>query len=165
MNSQLGVTFRASGFRFRFGDDWEFIAFADVDFNHLEVFHVCDESVVILIDALEDVFSHIIGAGDTQELVGGIDESGEFFQSHLALRSLGHLSSSVISLETHLTAVPLEEEVAEFNKGDGSRAVDVKTEDVLHHIVDLILRFLLENINNDLFDGLDLNFFLSFDVG
>ena len=63
----------------------------------------------------------------------------------------------MISLKSHLAAVPLEEEVSEFSEGDGSTVVDIDSEHVLHDVVDFILGLLMENLNDDLFDAFNID--------
>jgi hypothetical protein len=64
----------------------------------------------------------------------------------------------MISLESHLATVPLEEEVSEFCEGDGSAVVDIDSEHVLHDIVDFALGLLMEDLHHDLFDTFNIDF-------
>ena len=134
-----------------------FSSLADVEFNNLEILNVGNESILILVDTLEDVFTSILGTFNSQKFIGVVDESVELFEVHFSFRSSGHLSSSMFSLETHLSTVSLEQEIAEFLEVNSPVAINVKSEDVLHDVINLILRLFMEDINDNLFDCFYLN--------
>ena len=58
------------------------------------------------------------------------------------------LSTPVLPLQAHLSAVPLEEEVAELTVRHTSTVVHIQPEKVLNHIVPLTSGFLMEHIND-----------------
>ena len=60
--------------------------------------------------------------------------------------------------------MPPEEEVSEFCEGDGATVVNIDPEQVFHDVVDLALSFLMEDINNDLFNSLDVDLIIGVDV-
>ena len=165
MNSEFAESFGADWGGGRRGR-WHLVfSPADVEFDDLEVFDVGDESISILIHTLEDEFRDIGRADYVQKLIGVIDEFAELIQGHQSFCSPRHLHGFMFSLQTHLSTVPFEEEVAKFNKGDGSRVVSVNSEHVFHDIVDLALGLFLEHIDDDLLDGFDVDFIIFVKVG
>ena len=60
--------------------------------------------------------------------------------------------------------MPLEEEVSKFSEGDGTTVININSEQVLHDVIYFALRFLMEDINNDLLDSLDVDLILGIDV-
>jgi hypothetical protein len=162
VDAKLASSFGALGNLFNFLD-FSF-ASADVDFNDFEVFHVCDEIVVVFIDALEDEFTHVVGCDDTQKFVSIVDKFDELGEAHQSFRSSGHLASSVLPLEAHLTAMAFEEEVTKLFKIDGAAVVHVDSEDVLNDVVNFLLGFFLEDIHNNFFHRFDGDFLLGVHV-
>lgn len=55
------------------------VAFADIELNDLEVFHVSDVTVGISIYTLEDEWGNIWRTNNSQKLIGLVNESVELF--------------------------------------------------------------------------------------
>ena len=138
---------------------------ADVEFDDFEVLDVGDEPISILIHTLEDEFRNIGRAGHVQKLIGIIDEFVELFQGHQPFCSPGHLHGFMFSLQAHLAAVSFEEEVAKFDKGDGSGVVSVDSEHIFHDIVNLALGLFLEHIDDNLLNGFDVDLVVFVEIG
>lgn len=82
MDAKFAVSFRSDWFGSRRrGRDFIFSS-ADVDLNNFEIFNIGDASISIFVNTLEDVFWHVIGADDSQELIGVVDKFSEFLESH-----------------------------------------------------------------------------------
>ena len=130
------------------------VSFTNIEFNDFKVFHIGNVIIIVSIYTFEDILSNIRWANNSQKFVSRVDKSVELFKIHDSLSSLTHFSSLVVSLKTHLSTVSFEEEVSKLDKGDSSTTVDIKSEDILHHIVNLVLTLLLKDINNYLFNSL-----------
>jgi len=114
---------------------------------------------------LENKGCHFRRTDHCQETVGRVDQSVELFKIHNSLGPLGHFAGFMVSLQTQLPAVSFEEEVGKFKEGDSSTAVNIKSEDVLHDIVDFVLALLLEHLDHDLLNCLDLDLLVALEVG
>ena len=81
------MSFRTN--RFRFGNRrFNLIfTFTDVDFDHLEVFHIGDETIVIFVNTLENELADVVWETHTQKLVCIVNESVELFKGHFSFRS------------------------------------------------------------------------------
>ena len=66
----------------------------------------------------------------------------------------------MFSLQAHLSTMSFKEEVSEFSEGNGATVVDIDSEDIFHDIVNLVLRFFLEDVHHDFFNGLDVDFII-----
>jgi len=152
MNSEFAESFFS--LRFRLWLNGRLVSFADVELNDLEVFYITDVIIIVSIYTLEDILSNIRRTSDSQKFIGRIEKSVELIKSHDSLCSLPHFSRFVISLKTHLTTVSFEKEVSKLDERNSSTTVDIKSEDILHYIVDLVLALFLEDINNNLFNSL-----------
>jgi hypothetical protein len=117
--------------------------------DDLEVLDVGDESVLVRVYALEDELSDVGGEGHPEELVGEVDEVDELGEGELVLRAVGDALGAVLALQTHLPAVPLEEEVAQLHEGHCPAVVNVHLEKVLKHVVPLSPRLLLQHIHDE----------------
>jgi hypothetical protein len=116
--------------------------------NHLEVLSIGNEAVFVLVDLIEDLAGNVGVDLNFEEIIGQVDEVGELLKGHLPLTSMGNLSGPVLLLQAHLSAVSLEEEIAELIEGDGSAVVDIQPEEVLNDIVPLASGLLMEHIHD-----------------
>lgn len=87
------------------------LGLTDVFFDELEIFNVSDESISVFVSIVENFFSGSIGDGNLEEFPGVITENFELLDGHFSFGSLGHFSGSMHDLETHFSAMSLEEEV------------------------------------------------------
>jgi len=71
----------------RFGGRSFVFSFADVDLNDLEVFHIGDQPIIILIDTLEDILANVIGESNVKEFIGTVNQSGKLLKGHFSFRS------------------------------------------------------------------------------
>lgn len=80
--------------------------------NGLEVLNIGNEVIVIFIHLIEDIFSNFVRDSHMQECICFIDQGEKLLKCQFSFSSMGNLSSSVTSLETHLTAVPFEQKIS-----------------------------------------------------
>lgn len=87
------------------------LGLADMFFDELEIFNVSDESISVLVSIIENFFGGSTWNGRLQEFPGVVAEGFELLESHFSFSSFGHFAISVHDLETHFSAMSLEEEV------------------------------------------------------
>ena len=58
-----------------------------------------------------------------------------------------------------------EEEISKLNKRNSATTVNIKSEDVFHDIIYLVLVLFFEDINNNWLNSLDLELITTFEIG
>ena len=80
--------------------------------DELEILTVGDQVVFVNVDVVEDLFCSGGFKLHLEETIGTVDQVIELRQVHFALSAMRHVSSLVGFLQTHLSTMPLKEEVS-----------------------------------------------------